>query len=219
MRLSSRTQLLLAALLSLLSIAWLVHAVVVNITPPADSLEPPPGVAVPAAPQTRASPKAKAAPPAPPKEPTAEPKIAAAAEAAPPVERKVDSEAKPVAEPRRRIVRAASRPPPEESPTPSPAAAASDDAVPETAPPAARAESKPGPSGKARPGRLSLVTRPETEVFLGQTSLGNTPLVGVELPPGHQVLQLVNEDKGISQSFEVEIRAGETTQKRLDLAP
>jgi eukaryotic-like serine/threonine-protein kinase len=118
--------------------------------------------------------------------------------------------AEPKARPSNRVASAADvREAPKKLPAPAEAAEVDE----------ARAEPKPSAAPKSGSGRLSLDTRPQTEVYLGQKSLGTTPLVGVELSPGHQVLQLVNEDKGISQSFEVDIRAGETTQKRLDLSP
>jgi eukaryotic-like serine/threonine-protein kinase len=64
-------------------------------------------------------------------------------------------------------------------------------------------------------GFLSLQTTPWTLVFLGNKSLGETPMVNVPLPPGMHRLKLVNEEKKLSTTIEVEIKPGQTTTKRL----
>jgi serine/threonine-protein kinase len=66
-------------------------------------------------------------------------------------------------------------------------------------------------------GFLSLVTSPWTQVSLGGRDLGTTPLVRVRLPVGHHVLRLVNEEAGISEQYEIDIRPSETTTRRLGL--
>jgi serine/threonine-protein kinase len=82
-------------------------------------------------------------------------------------------------------------------------------------PKAAARESKKAAAGDT--GKLSLDTVPATEVYFGQNKIGDTPLVEVPLPAGHHALQVINDDKGISQSIEVDIRAGQTTKKRIQL--
>jgi serine/threonine-protein kinase len=66
-------------------------------------------------------------------------------------------------------------------------------------------------------GKLSLQTQPWTKVTCNGKALGDTPLIDVPLPVGKQVLKLVNEDKNINLSVEVEIKAGQTTKKQLKL--
>ncbi|ATB38424.1 serine/threonine protein kinase [Cystobacter fuscus] len=66
-------------------------------------------------------------------------------------------------------------------------------------------------------GRLTLDTKPWTYVYLRGRMLGDTPLIEVPLPAGRHQLKLVNESKNISTVIEVEIRAGQTTGKKLQL--
>ncbi len=66
-------------------------------------------------------------------------------------------------------------------------------------------------------GKLSLKTTPWTTVFLGKKKLGDTPLVNVLLPAGKHVLKLIAPEGGGQHSIEVEIRANETTVKKLKL--
>ncbi|MBL8957178.1 MAG: serine/threonine protein kinase [Myxococcaceae bacterium] len=88
------------------------------------------------------------------------------------------------------------------------------------------AEVKPAPVGspppkKAQPavamGKLSLSTQPWTHVSLNGKALGDTPLIDQALPAGRHLLKLVNDEKGISTSVEVEVKAGQTTKKMLKL--
>ncbi len=91
--------------------------------------------------------------------------------------------------------------------------------------PAETSRPAPSPSESVRPkaapkaarGLLSLNTVPWTEVYLGSRKLGDTPLIDVPLPAGTHVLRLVNAEKGVSSSIEVEIRPGQTTVKKLSL--
>jgi serine/threonine-protein kinase len=66
-------------------------------------------------------------------------------------------------------------------------------------------------------GKLTLDTTPWTRVFLRKQQLGDTPLIEYSLPAGRHQLKLVNEEKNISTVIEVEIRAGQTTAKKLRL--
>jgi serine/threonine-protein kinase len=69
----------------------------------------------------------------------------------------------------------------------------------------------------AAPGYLTLDTTPWSAVTVGGTSLGQTPLVKVELPPGQHLLELANEELGIATSILVEIASGATTVRRIGL--
>lgn len=64
-------------------------------------------------------------------------------------------------------------------------------------------------------GTLTLDTTPWSEVFLKGKKLGDTPLVDYPLNAG--VLTLVNEQLNVRKVIEVEIRAGNTTVKKLKL--
>ncbi len=66
-------------------------------------------------------------------------------------------------------------------------------------------------------GTLSLITSPWTHVTEGGRDLGDTPLVRVAMSAGHHTLRLVNTDEGISETYDVEISAGQTTSRRLGL--
>ncbi|KFE60150.1 serine/threonine-protein kinase [Hyalangium minutum] len=97
----------------------------------------------------------------------------------------------------------------EPAPTPNPPPTST-----ETASPSA---SQSRPAKKAAMGKLTLDTTPWTRVFLRKQRLGDTPLIDVQLPAGKYQLKLVNEEKNISTVIEVEIRAGQTTAKKLRL--
>ncbi len=72
----------------------------------------------------------------------------------------------------------------------------------------------PTPHG---PGFLSLVTSPWTQVTVDGRAIGETPLVRVSLPAGTHTLRLRNSEADIDETYEVTIRAGETTSRRLGL--
>jgi eukaryotic-like serine/threonine-protein kinase len=75
----------------------------------------------------------------------------------------------------------------------------------------------PPPTPPKQVGRLTFDTVPWTHVFLGKKKLGDTPLLDVSIPSGKQVLQLINEEKGINQAYEIEIKPGKSTSKRIKL--
>jgi serine/threonine-protein kinase len=81
----------------------------------------------------------------------------------------------------------------------------------------APAVEEPAPPPATGDGYLTLMTSPWTTVTLDGRVLGDTPLVRERLPAGHHRLRLVNEDEGISESYDVDIVAGETTTRRLGL--
>ncbi len=70
---------------------------------------------------------------------------------------------------------------------------------------------------KVAMGKLTLDTVPWTRVFLRGRKLGDTPLIDLPMPAGRYQLKLVNEEKNISALIEVQIRAGQTTAKKLRL--
>ena len=72
----------------------------------------------------------------------------------------------------------------------------------------------PTPKGK---GLLSLQTSPWSNVFFGKKNLGETPLVGVPFPVGRHRLVLVNEERKLKQTIEVEIKPNQTTTLKLKL--
>ncbi|MFT3840519.1 MAG: PEGA domain-containing protein [Myxococcaceae bacterium] len=66
-------------------------------------------------------------------------------------------------------------------------------------------------------GLLDFDTTPHVSVFIRGRALGETPLKGVKLPPGKYVLRLVSPEKKIDRGVPVEIKAGQTTAKKLSL--
>jgi hypothetical protein len=79
-------------------------------------------------------------------------------------------------------------------------------------PPAAATEEAAGDYGY-----LALATSPWTSVTWNGTSLGDTPLTHTRMPVGHHTLHLDNAAEDIHETYEVDIRAGETTRARLGL--
>ena len=51
----------------------------------------------------------------------------------------------------------------------------------------------------------------------GGKVLGQTPLVGVKLPSGPQLLTLRNPELGIETSYNVTIEAGKTSARRIGI--
>ena len=73
--------------------------------------------------------------------------------------------------------------------------------------------SAPAPAAPRRgTGFLTIDSDPWTEVYLGTTRLGVTPLSGVRLPSGGHELELRNAGAGIRQRLKVVIRPGLTTR-------
>jgi protein tyrosine kinase len=66
-------------------------------------------------------------------------------------------------------------------------------------------------------GYVTLDTTPWSVVSLGAVTLGQTPLVKVELPVGQHVLTLSNPELGISSSVVVDVVAGVTMVRRIGL--
>ncbi len=70
------------------------------------------------------------------------------------------------------------------------------------------------PKGK---GLLSLQTSPWSNVIFGKKNLGETPLVGVPFPVGRHRLVLVNDERKLKTTIEVDIKANQTTTLKLKL--
>jgi tRNA A-37 threonylcarbamoyl transferase component Bud32 len=85
-------------------------------------------------------------------------------------------------------------------------------------PGAAHAEPAAEGGGVAEPGFLSLDTAPWSEVFLGPTWLGTTPIIKVPLPPGRHLLTLKNSELSASGSYVVEIKSGRTVSRLIGWA-
>ena len=116
---------------------------------------------------------------------------------------------------------AAFTPPPVAEAPPSPPAASPEEASGGTAA-AATAPTEAGPdterasAAESGDGRLQLVTRPYSEVYIEGRRVGQTPLLNLRLPAGSHELSLRNEEAGLESRVRVRIRPGETT--RLNLA-
>ncbi len=65
---------------------------------------------------------------------------------------------------------------------------------------------------RAQTGRLTIDTRPWTQVYLGRRMLGMTPVVDVKLPAGRHELTLKNEELGLVRRITVTIRPNRTTR-------
>ncbi len=71
------------------------------------------------------------------------------------------------------------------------------------------------PPPPAPTGKLTLKTTPWSTVYLGKKKLGDTPLINMVLPAGKHTLRMVNPESNLENSVEVEIKANETTVKKL----
>lgn len=78
----------------------------------------------------------------------------------------------------------------------------------------AKSPGKRAPKGK---GQLSLQTVPWTNVMFGKKNLGETPLVGVTFPVGKHRLVLVNDERKLRTTIEVDIKPNKTTTLKLKL--
>ena len=76
---------------------------------------------------------------------------------------------------------------------------------------------RPPPPPPVQMGKLSLSTQPWTKASLNGKALGDTPLIDLPLPAGKFLIKLVNEEKNVNTSVEVEIKGGQTTKKVMQL--
>ncbi len=99
-----------------------------------------------------------------------------------------------------------------------------------TAEPRAKSRAATGPKAKREPvvrpapvaasggtGMLRLNTRPWSRVTIDGKAIGNTPLMAVPLRAGKHTLQLANPEFGINKTLTIEIKAGETLTRVLNL--
>lgn len=75
--------------------------------------------------------------------------------------------------------------------------------VPEVAPEAPAVEA---------PGKLVVTSRPAAVVFIDGKAGGETPIRGLELPPGSYTLKLSRPDMNFQQTVEVKVRSGATSR-------
>jgi serine/threonine-protein kinase len=66
-------------------------------------------------------------------------------------------------------------------------------------------------------GFLTIDTSPWSQVSVGGKILGQTPLIGIKLRTGSQVLTLKNPEQGIDTSYPVTIESGKTTVRRIGI--
>ncbi len=78
-------------------------------------------------------------------------------------------------------------------------------------------ESQMSMSALVQTGRLSIVTTPWSNVYLDGRRIGQTPLIGVELPAGRHVLDLRNPEEDIQTRYPVTIGANAHERVRISL--
>jgi serine/threonine-protein kinase len=181
--------------------------------PPPLVLQPVPSTPEPEPEPASLPPAQVARPPVPRTEPSSAPAKPARASATPadlPARRAVPQPAAasstPPAAAESRAVRSA--PPPSATSSPPPAAA--EPRAVGTASQSAVAAQPRAFEPTSSPGFLSLDSAPWSEVFLGDSALGTTPLLRVPLPPGRHQLTLRNSELGASTTYVVEIKSGQS---------
>ena len=80
-----------------------------------------------------------------------------------------------------------------------------------------KTRSLPGKRTPRGKGLLSLQTVPWTNVMFGSKNLGETPLVGVSFPVGKHRLVLINDERKLRTTIEIEIKPNQTTTLKLKL--
>ena len=100
-----------------------------------------------------------------------------------------------------------------QSPRPTPLATA----IASTPSATASAPSATKPDAVASFGFLTIDTSPWSQVSVGGRVLGQTPLIGVRLPSGNQVLSLKNPELGIETSYPITIENGKTSVRRIGI--
>jgi serine/threonine-protein kinase len=79
------------------------------------------------------------------------------------------------------------------------------------------ADEDEAPRMAAGDGSLSVGSSPWTEVYVDGIKLGQTPIVRHALPAGKHELRLINEEKGLDRTLNVEVRAGREAKEYLKL--
>lgn len=114
----------------------------------------------------------------------------------------------------------AARPVVQQRPAASPVAALAAKPTSLVIPAATSASTTPSaakPEAASSVGFLTIDTSPWSVVSVGGRVLGQTPLIGVRLPSGTQVLSLRNPELGIETSYPVAIESGKTTVRRIGI--
>lgn len=93
---------------------------------------------------------------------------------------------------------------------PAPVAAPRVAAAPRAAAPAPAAAS-------GSKGTLRVNSRPWSQVFVDGKLLGNTPQMAIQLSPGNHNVKLINQPMGLTKTFSVSVKAGQTVTKVLNL--
>lgn len=74
------------------------------------------------------------------------------------------------------------------------------------------------PAATSETGTLRINTKPWTQVSVDGQPIGNTPQLNINLPAGEHTVDLVNPEFNIRSSIKVQIPAGQTITKILDLS-
>lgn len=73
------------------------------------------------------------------------------------------------------------------------------------------------PAATSGTGKLTLNTKPASEVFLDGESIGHTPIMNYTVPAGRHTLTFVNEQFGVRRTVAVSVGPDESVRKILDL--
>jgi serine/threonine protein kinase len=114
-------------------------------------------------------------------------------------------------------LRPTAKPPTEPPPAAEPPTATPPTATPPTATPPAARPARAGRPRRGRKGRLDINSLPWTKVFVDGRYRGNTPLEGLLLRAGRRRVRLESPRRGLSRTFVIQIRAGQTVRKLVDL--
>jgi hypothetical protein len=88
-----------------------------------------------------------------------------------------------------------------------------------TAPKAAHAAMAPRPAVKAsgRAGLLRINSRPWSKVYVDNRLVGNTPQTAISLSPGKHRVTLVSDEFELKRTLTVEVRAGKTVTRVVEM--
>jgi len=75
------------------------------------------------------------------------------------------------------------------------------------------------PARRLAPGRLDVNASPWGKVYVNGRPVGETPVQGLRLAPGHYQVRVVNPARGLSAEQSVRVRSGQTTRYAPRLAP
>jgi eukaryotic-like serine/threonine-protein kinase len=83
--------------------------------------------------------------------------------------------------------------------------------------PKPQASPAPSPAATSGTGKLTLNTKPASEVLLDGQSIGHTPIMNYTVSAGRHTITFVNEQFGVRKSVPVTVGADESVRKILDL--